>query len=352
MSIIKSRVPFAETFIPPSIADREIVKHLIQSHLAPLTRGDIQPVGLHVVGGIGTGKTVTIKVLLENLNIPYVYINLNSLAKAKAYHAIAQILQKLGGNPYGSLTRLEQIVKKMLSGKAFVIVLDEADACPIKELDHLIHFLTRETTVTVILISRKPELIQEFAPDTQDSFKYRECLFEEYTQQELLEILKQRSKLALFSSAYTKEILKEIAKEAEKIGSARYAIDLLAEAASLAEYYQAEKITKKHVQEAIERVRKNFFETLVAVLPKTHKAVLQCLFNAEQKNIPLSVTALFECVKRTLEKNKLGPITRRQFERILQSLKERNLIFIKKVGLGRGRGFRVYVHLTDYLMLT
>jgi len=85
------------------------------------------------------------------------------------------------------------------------------------------------------VISRRPDVLYRLHEDTKDSFKYRERVFPPYGRHQLFQILKQRAEMALYPGAVDDDVLYRIAEKAEPVGSARYAIDLLAESASLAE---------------------------------------------------------------------------------------------------------------------
>jgi len=349
MPIIKSHLPFKESFVPPTLADRDAEVHFFQKHFEPLTHGDVQPVGVHVVGGMGTGKTVTVKVVLENASIPTVYLNMNSLTKAKTYQALSQIVEFFKVQPYGSISRLESVIRQFAGEKPFVVILDEVDDCPSEELDKVIHFLSRETAVTIIVISRKPDVIYKLSRDTIDGFKYRECLLHQYSEEELVLILKQRQALALHPGTCDVEVLKAIAKKAANTGSARYALDLLGEIAMLAEADSLEKISVNLIEEAEVNLEKNLVQKMIGNLPPAQQTILKCLFAARDRGQTLTLPQLRSEVQQLMSNMKIGIITDRMFYDVLADLKICGLVATQRVSLGQGKGFDYYVELAETL---
>jgi len=348
--IIKSRGAFQEKFIPPTVADRETDVPFLKSHLEPLTRGDIQPIGLHIIGSIGTGKTVTMQVLLENIQVQTIYVKMNMLGKAKVYQTFTQILEAFGLRAYGSIATIISRLKRFVGDKPFVVVLDETDACPSEALNKIINFLSRETSATIIVISRRPDVISKLEKNTIDAFKYQECIFKEYTVDELLEILKQRRELALYPNTCDDEVLTTIAQETVRTGSARLAIHFLAEAASLAEQYHSSKVALKFLKEARANMEKNSVKKIISFLPLEHQLTLDCLIRARQSQETLTVPQLYQQLQKELKKTRLEGIAMRTFYEILSDLKQKEFVKIKEWGKGFGRGFEYRIELTEIVI--
>lgn len=349
MPIIKNRRAFQENFTPPTIADREAEVSFLRSHLEPLSRGDVQPIGLHIIGPIGTGKTVTVQVVLEDFPVQAVYIKMNLLGRAKAYQTLAQISEAFGLRAYGSIATIMTRLKQFVRDKPFVVVLDETDSCPPKELNEIIKFLSRETSATVIVISRRSDVISRLERDTVSSFKYRECLFREYTVGELFEILKQRRELALYPGTCDDDVLLAIARETVRAG-ARLAIHYLAEVASLAEQYNASKVSLKFLREARANIEKNSVKRLISFLPLEHQLTINCLIRAREAQEHLTVQQLYQRLLNELKNANLEGIAMRTFYEILGDLKQRDFIAIREVGKGFGRGFEYRVELAEAIL--
>ena len=343
MSIIKSRIPFKESFVPPTIADREGEVLFLKVHLKPLANQEVQPIGLHIVGGPGTGKTVTVKVILENFMIKTVYINMNMLTRAKAYQTISYVLDSFGLKRYGSLEDLKRTFVKFAGETPFALVLDEVDACPSQELGQIIHFFSRSTSATIIVISQRPDVLYHLNPDVLAGFKYRECLFKEYSSRELFLILKQRRDLSLHKGTCSASLLKKIAEEAAPIGSARYAIDLLAEVAALAEEANATIIEEEFLDEARINVEKNLVQKTIANLPLVHRVTLSHIIHAFRHGEKITTLRLYRQVTRELKYMGVASLSKRKFYEVLRNLNLRGLIQTQKVGRGRGRGVEYHL---------
>lgn len=343
MPIILNRVPFSEGFIPPYIVDRAEEQDVIRKHCEPVARGEVQPANLFVVGNVGTGKTITTKVVLGSLPVKPCYIRVDEWVKSKTYKMMSDILLSFGLKPFGNLESSLNEFKRFVRDKPFLVVIDEADNAEPQELSPLIHFLSRETCATTILISRKPDLTSELREDTKDSFKCRNLVFSSYGETELFGILKQRAALALRPESYTDEILSRIAKEAKPFGSARYALDLLLRSAEIAEERGRESITEADVWSAVNDAERLATMEAISKMPAYHRLLLAAIHRLIKIQGRPSIQQVAEKFRAYCRYYGLRELSQRTLYNLIADLKARGYLDIVKHGKGRGKGFESYI---------
>lgn len=129
-----------------------------------------------------------------------------------------------------------------------VVVLDEIDQPPPKERNTILYNLCDLPTVGLVCVYNSQYVCFALEERVKSRLNPTRVLFEEYMPDQLLDILCQRAQYALAPDAYTKELLRTIARLAD--GDARIAIQTLKNAAYLAERDNQEKIREHHVQRA------------------------------------------------------------------------------------------------------
>jgi cell division control protein 6 len=346
MSIIRSRLPFDDNFIPPEIVDRTEEQTVLKTHFEPIISGDVQPINLHVIGSIGSGKTVTTRVILQNLPAKPCYIQVDEWIRAKTYKMVCDLLSFFGLKIYGNVCDSLYNIKAVAGDRPFIVVIDEADNMSTEDLDPILHFLSRETYATTVIISRRPNILDGLREDTRDSFKYREIVFKSYRKAELFEILKQRAEMGLKPGSYTDEVLYRIAEEAEPYGSARYALDLLLE---MAELSGSRPLKEDYIPVAIGYVEKRSLVRALQSLPTYHALLLTAVYDL-CRNHPKDITLakVYERFNTVCTERGLRPLSKRRLYDLLSDLKIRGYIDITRHGKGRGRGTECYVEMQDY----
>jgi len=349
MPIIRYRHPFDDSFIPPSIADRVFEQQQLRRHFEPILNGDVQPVGLHIIGSAGTGKTVTMNVVLKNLPLKPCYLRVDEWVKAKTYRMVCDLLSFFGLGGYGNAESSLYDIKGVAGDKPFIVVIDEADNMSPSDINPIIHFLSRETYATIVVISRRPDFLSGLREDTRDSFKYRELLFKPYNAHELFEILKQRAELGLYKNTYDDEVLWAVAKEAEPFGSARYAINLLLQLAEVSERMKKKRVAVELIEQAHEEVEKAGFRDLLRSLPAYHAILLSAIYTlVEKRREGVTLDKVEKEFVRRCRLRGLKVLSRRTLYDKISDLKARGLIDVVKHGKGRGRGFEAFIVMEDY----
>jgi cell division control protein 6 len=264
-----------EDYIPQSIPCRESQKKELAFCLSPLQRG-MKPFDCLCHGKPGTGKTALVRYLLNQLseatNVLCFYVN------CWENQTLSQILDEL--------LRLMQIpvvernnsvkiarLKNKIGNKPCVIALDEVDKINQKELNDILYVLKNLGKVGVICISNTRKYFLNLDYRITSRMHFKSVNFPPYSNEELLNILKQRiSCKALYPNTCPKEILEKIVDLAG--GDARIAIQLLRSSALIAEKANKSKISAEDVDRGYEEVREIKKKYYLDRLPH-HKLIVE-----------------------------------------------------------------------------
>jgi len=263
-------------FVPKILPFRDLQINEIVSILSPALKGQ-KPRNLILYGKTGTGKTCTIKKVMEEFqgiakNQSMHYLN------CRIYNSRYRILQKilrpyvpeLEKTGFGLPFLYEKLLEILNKEHQMVIILDEIDM--IKDLDELVYTLTRindETTAggaSIIGISNKLSFKDALDPRSKSSL---------YETEQLQQILFQR-----IEEGFEKDVIEKsainltAALTAQESGDARYALKLLVKAGEMAEAKGKVKVTDEDVEAARRKVEKDLAAETISSLPENHQIVL------------------------------------------------------------------------------
>jgi cell division control protein 6 len=183
-----------------------------------------------------------------------------------------------------SITEMLRILRKDLEKRKvhLVIVLDEADMLLKKAGSDIIYKLTRfgeekvegKELVSLILISQK-NVFEMLDASSTSTFKRTNVVeFGKYSLEELRDIVKSRTMLALHDGAIEDDSINLIAEVSSEWGDARFAIEILEKAGMLADEESAGKISVEHVRGAKAEAYSSITESKLAGLDKHQKLAL------------------------------------------------------------------------------
>jgi Cdc6-like AAA superfamily ATPase len=349
MSILKSHVPFSDDFLPPQLVDREIELATIERYLDPLKAGNRNPSSLFVTGGVGVGKTTIARFILASIpkTIPSIHITVTP--NTTTYTLASQIARSLF--PDMNLKRstdelLDETVKRTVT--ATLLVLDEIDRMPLEEADPILHFFSRFGKISIIIISRKTDALSKLPEDTKSSLKCRELLLHPYNEEQLMGILRQRAELGLQPNVIDDEALEEIAKYASYLGNARLAIDILYEAASLAESAKVSKISLSIVKSAIAICERRATIEALRTLPITYELALKAIIK-ESELQPATYRRTYIKWLALLQNHGLPEFSFWKFLDVIAELKKLEFVTTQKHGKGRAMGVETILEVPKHI---
>ncbi len=255
--IIHDESKLSPKHVPSELKNREKEMKKIKEEVVPVSKRS-RPV--MVYGETGTGKTVAVKKLLNELEdettAHTVYIDCWEYRTKTAI--LNTTLIDLGipvprkGKPVDVLyEKLENQVER----KNLVLVLDEFDLQEVKRSDIL--YTLGELVgkgLNLILITCEKDFLKELDMKVRTRLAPLEVEFTNYNKEELTEILENRTKEALKPNTFPKESILEVSEIASKFrGNCKLALALLEVAARLAERKNKNTVTPKLVKEAAEK---------------------------------------------------------------------------------------------------
>ncbi len=343
-SIFKDERFLYPEYIPERLPFRDSQIAEIAHALKPALRGG-KPQNLFVCGKSGTGKTVTAKYVLRELEeytskAKGIYINCFEFNTRNAI--LNKLCLSLGRAVPRRGIATDEVYAELLSALKRVsivpiVVLDEVDQLAgNKTISLLLYDLLRivehqDAHIGIIMISNNAELLAMLDSRVRSSLLSREIMFEPYTPVQLKEILKERVKHAFFANVLDNEVINVAAAHAAKHnGDARMAIESLLIAGRLAERENAKKVTLAHLRKAFEQIKPRALQKAAPFLDIHEKKILAILCD----HVELFSGKLYRLYCRQAQE----PITERSFRKKLNRLAELNLIEAKVVEKGiRGR---------------
>ena len=345
------------SYTPSTIPHREEQIKQIASILAPALKLE-KPSNLFLYGKTGTGKTLSVKYVMEqmidvankkNISFGMYYINckLKRVADTE-YRLIAQISREFGLEVPATGLPTEEVYRLFVnylknSKKLVVIILDEIDQLVKKAGDEILYNLTRLSTelksseISLVGISNDLKFTDNLDPRVRSSLSEEEIVFSPYNAIQLQEILKQRSKEAFRDGVIVEGVIEKCAAyAAREHGDARRALELLRVAGELAERANETSIKIKHIDEAEEKIDRDRILDTIKTQPKQFQATLLSIFTyALQSNNAIFTGDIYNYYKDICEKCGLKPLTQRRVSDIIAELDMLGIINAKVVSKGR-----------------
>ncbi|MDD5337684.1 MAG: AAA family ATPase [Candidatus ainarchaeum sp.] len=286
--IFKDRNVLSPHYVPDELPFRQKEIEEIMRSVLPATAGQ-KPKNLFVYGKPGTGKTCSVKRVMEKVgknpgkaSLAYINCRIYNSRYRIMQKILKQFVPELEKSGFGLPYLYEKMIEIMGRGTQLVVVLDEVDM--IKDLDELVYTLTRSNDetkiggITLIGISNKLSFKNDLDPRSKSSLYENEMVFAPYTAVQLQQILRQRAGLGIRAGCFDESAVNlASAIAAQETGDARYALKLFEKAAEIAEYGGKEKITDMEVEGARKRVEIDLAGETVNTLPENHQLVLYAI---------------------------------------------------------------------------
>lgn len=255
-------------FVPERLPHREAEIDSLVFCFQSLTQGR-KPLNAFLYGKPGTGKTAVAKYVLSQLSeysdrVRPLY--LNCFEFHSRYSVLSALTNFLGfAFPRRGLS-IDEAYSKLLEALEKsdffpVVVLDEFDQLMLlNEGESLLYDLLRIVEHTkkflgIVLISNDFELTAKLDPRIKSSLYTQNISFEQYTPQQLKDILSERAKYAFNEGVLDKEVVNVSSAHASKLGGdARIAIECLLKAGRIAERENSESVSLKHLKKVFSEI--------------------------------------------------------------------------------------------------
>lgn len=367
--IFKDREYLRSSYVPENLPHRdEQIDRLARIWVAPL-RGET-PSNVFVYGKTGTGKTATVKYLMEELEnaaddmaqeIEIVYLNCEVVDTK--YRILATLSNKIrdkiasGGDNYSSelpeqvpMTGwpTDEVYETLLSlldcrEQVIIVVLDEIDRLVSKGTSNVLYLLTRinsdlsNTKVGVVGISNDLNFVSDLDPRIVSSLGEEEVVFPPYNANQLQNILEERAEKSFLDSVVEKGVISLCAAHAaRKHGDARKALDLLRNAGEIAEEDRSDEVTTDHVSRASHKIERDRMEEAIQSLPDQAQLVLaSILMLQERKARKIGTGDVYEVYSSLCRQNGWEVLTRRRISGLLSELDMMGVVNARVVSKGR-----------------
>ncbi len=358
-SVFVKRDVLSPHYIPGKLLHREKEIERIMRSVSPALQGG-RPRNLFIYGKTGTGKTSSVKYVLNKLeetkaNAPVSYINCRMYSSR--YKVMQKIVQdhipEFAKPGYGIAFFYEKLLDWIeKDGKQLIVILDEVDM--VKDLDDLLYTLTRSNDdlkkggLSLFGISNRLTFKERLDPRSMSSLLETEIVFSPYNSKELASILDARCKTGFAKGAVEDSAINlASAIAAQETGDARYALKLILRAGEIADERGERPITDRHVEEARKSVDEGIAVDAISTLPEHQQIVLYAiakltlrgsrysrLGNGDSENFLLS-GEVYEDYLESSKKFHKHPRSARWFRQYLNDLEMLGLITMVESGKGQ-----------------
>ena len=359
-SIFKDKKALQSNYNPKSVPYRNDQIKNIAGIMAPCLRME-KPSNLFVYGKTGTGKTLVVRHVSDNIlsvakengiNIKIIYLNckLKRVADTE-YRLIAQLARELGLDIPATGLPTDEVYKLFMNmvdeeKLLLVVILDEIDQLISKTGDEILYNFTRlnselkNSEISIIGISNDLLFIDNVDPRVKSGLSEEEIVFPPYNAVQLQKILKQRAKISFKSSVIGEgSIEKCAAYAAREHGDARRALELLRVAGEITERNNEVVIDVKYIDVAEEKIERDRVLDIVSTQPKQFKITLYSIFNSceDKKGNGSGVFTgdIYEIYKKNCVLCGIKPLTQRRVSDIIAELDMLGIINARVISKGR-----------------
>ena len=359
-SIFRDKAMLQSNYKPEQVQHREEQIKQIASILAPVLRGE-KPSNLFLYGKTGTGKTLSINYISEELlkrakkegssrlRIEYLNCKLKKVSDTE-YRILAELIKKLGGEVPQTGLPTQAVYSKFIDiidseKQLIVLVLDEIDQAVKKISSDFLYNLTRlnselsNTQLCIVGISNNLTFLDELDPRVRSSLSEEEIVFPPYNALQLQDILSRRAEKSFREGVVGEGVVQKCAAfAAREHGDARRALDLLRIAGELCERDSSKKILLKHIDEANNKIERDKILDVIASEPRQFQIVLHSIIQLYEKNKdrPIFTGDVYNLYQEVCSKLKTEILTQRRVSDIIQEFDMLGIINVKVISKGRG----------------
>jgi len=315
-----------------------------------------------ITGNVGSGKTalsqrfgadITREANKRGINLCYIHVNCREYRGSLfliLHHVISVFHPNFPKRGYSAEELLRMLLKTLDDKSAFVILtLDEFESLVDREGSEAVYKLTRlqeirqskPQTLSLICILRNLKVIEQLDASTRSTLQSNIINLENYSKQQLIDILNDRVSLAFKPSTVSEDTIGLIAELSfSEGGNARFGIELLWRAGKYADAEDLNIVAPECARKAVSSIypimRKSDL-SLLSVHEKLFLLALARFFEKSQK-VYVSFTEAEQAYAVACEEFIVQPHSHTQLWKYLQNLSNLNIVKTESsTGGSRGR---------------
>lgn len=371
-SLFLDKTYLLSSYLPEKVLYREEQLQEVANILAPVLKLE-KPSNLFIYGKTGTGKTLSVKHILNSMNeiakqnnlaLKTIYLNckLKRVADTE-YRLIAQLIKELGREIPSTGLPTDEVYTIFYSlldqeKQTILLVLDEIDQLTKKIGDEILYNLTRinselkKSQICLVGISNNLIFSENLDPRVKSSLSEEELIFPPYNALQIKEILKERAEKAFKENVIQSGVIEKCsAYAAREHGDVRRAIDLLRVAGEIAERSGSLILEIVHLDEAEKKVEADKILNAVINQPKQFQNVLYSIMLISPQKNQFYTGEIYEVYKNICKQVKFNILTQRRVSDILAEMDMLGIINAKIISKGRyGRTREVSLSLEENLL--
>jgi len=352
--IFKNKSTLQSNYTPNVIPHRDKEIEQIAAILAPSLKGE-RPSNLFVYGKTGSGKTVSVQYVKEELlkrvkgsnglKIEYLNCKLRKVSDTE-YRILAEFIKKLGEDVPATGLPTDAVYNKFIEiidkeKQLLILVLDEVDQAVKKISDSFLYNLTRlnselgNAQICLVGISNDLRFLDNLDPRVRSSLSEEEIVFQSYNALQLQDILRERSEEAFHTNSVNEGVIEKCAAfAAREHGDARRALDLLRVAGEIAEREGDKKIGLKHIDLANSKIERDKILDVIESEPKQFQLTLLAMMNLLDKNEKIFTGDVYRTYQDLCKKTHTEILTQRRVSSIISEFDMLGLINAKNISRG------------------
>lgn len=362
-SIFQNKSVLQVRYTPDSIPHRDEQIKSIASILASTLRGE-RPSNLFIYGKTGTGKTLSVQYVCNELNkkaeelsvdVRFEYLNckLKKVADTE-YRVLAALIKQLGSDIPATGLPTDQVWSKFIEivdkkKQLIVFIFDEVDQMIKKMTDNFLYSFTRlnqelsEAQISLIGISNEVTFLENIDPRVRSSLGEEEFVFHPYNAIQLQDILNERCQKAFKEGSIKPGIIAKCAAyAAREHGDARRALDLLRIAGELSEREGKTEIEEEYIDLANQKMERDKILDIIEGEPKQFQLVLYSIMQITKQNKDKNsenekffTGDVYDYYQDLCSKCRADALTQRRISDILAEIDMLGLINAKIISKGR-----------------
>jgi cell division control protein 6 len=333
--IFKNEEVLSPEYLPEFLPHRENQIHQLANNLLPAAKKR-KPQNTFIYGSPGIGKTACVKFVFREFEkysdkVKTVYVNCWDYKTV--YSNFTKIANELGIFAPRRGWSKDEILEKIIewlgrTKKSLIICFDEVDQLEEETIyDWLRINQYVKNPIGLVFVSNHKDVFIDKEPRIRSSLDVEEIEFKPYSLNEMIDILKERAKLAFI--AFENAVIILAANHAvNKGGDVRVGLQCLFKAGRMAENEGVGKVKVEHVKRILRKVR----EVKPKLIEEKLSEIERTILNLVRKRNYTSGELYKEVSKRGIK------ISERKFRDYLNNLAKRRLIKVKEKRLGI-RGF-------------